>query len=59
MGKVAPDPGRGYEGVILLTKLFLETTLKKKINPGDDFISATMKKYPWLKGVIDREEVVS
>ncbi len=59
MGKDAPDPGRGYEGVILLTTLFLETTLKKEIAPADDFISATMQKYPWLKGVIEKQEVVS
>jgi len=59
MGKDAPDPGRGYEGVILLTTEFLENTLKKKIVPADNFISATMKKYPWLKGVIEKQEVVS
>ncbi|HMF73903.1 MAG TPA: hypothetical protein VK616_20620, partial [Flavitalea sp.] len=29
-----------------------ENTLKGKITPGDDFIPATMKRYPWLKGVI-------
>ncbi|HTF30179.1 MAG TPA: dienelactone hydrolase family protein, partial [Flavitalea sp.] len=54
MGKDAPDPGRGYEGVILITKLFLENTLKEKITPGDDFIPATVKRYPWLKGVIEK-----
>ncbi|HTF28152.1 MAG TPA: dienelactone hydrolase family protein [Flavitalea sp.] len=59
MGKDAPDPGKGYEGVILLTTEFLENTLKKKIVPADDFISATMKNYPWLKGVIVKQEVIS
>jgi dienelactone hydrolase len=59
MGKNAPDPGRGYEGVILLTRLFLENTLRKKGAAADDFISSTMKRYPWLKGVIEKQEVVS
>ena len=59
MGEDAPNPGRGYEGVILLTTQFLENTLKKKIVPADDFISVTMKKYSWLKGVVEKQEVVS
>ncbi len=58
LGKDAPDSGRGYEGVILLTRLFLENILIKKI-VFDDFISATIRRYPWLKVVIEKEEVVS
>jgi len=56
MGRDAPDPGRGYEGLVLLATSFINTTLKRHAIPGKNFIAMEIKKNSWLKNTISGEE---
>ncbi len=53
MGPDAPDPGNGYETVILLTKQFLDASFKNDVILNKDFFYDQQQAFAWIKECIE------
>lgn len=56
MGKSA-DPGDGYEAVMLLTKEFLDKSIRNKVAGTGDFFDILTTDYSWIKDCIGQTEI--
>lgn len=57
MGKDIPDPGNGYETVMLLTKEFIHQSLNHNLSASSGFFDQQKKTYTWIKECIAATEV--
>lgn len=57
MGKDAPDPGRGYEAVVRITKDFFGQILLDKKDPGENFIP-NLQKEKWIAQTIEKHSAI-
>jgi hypothetical protein len=48
MGKEVPDPGNGYETTMLLTKEFLDQSVKKSHGPTVNFFDQQKLAHEWI-----------
>ena len=52
MGKETPDPGNGYETVMLLTKVFLDEALNKSLSTSVNFFDQQKITNGWIRDCI-------
>jgi dienelactone hydrolase len=58
MGKEAADPGHGYEAVMLLTKKFIDQSLKEKAGNRIDFFKHLQKQHGWISSCLGKTAVL-
>lgn len=58
LGADAQQPGDAYEAIMVLTKTFIDASLKSKQAPGENFIDRQQETYTWIKPCIGSASVI-
>lgn len=58
LGANAPQPGDAYEAIMVLTKAFIDASLRNKQTPGENFMTQQQETYTWIKACIGSASVI-